>query len=501
MSRIPSLPCFSLLALAALVATLAANCGGDSAATPDGAGDTAIHFPSGDARPQPDVPEPLRGDAPAPHDGATPDAAFETLGPNPDGVGDTAEEDDEDIADVGHCLTRTLPAGAFALFPTLSPGQWVPSLAFDGQALWVAWNERGAADDGGFDVFAARLHCDGEVLVPRFRVHVESHGNDSQPRLAVSGNTLMVVWQAPGTPDQNLGLFYRTFRIDGAPRMADERLFRPTGLTEDDEFPHGWMPAVAPLPRQSFVMAAALDAEKAERFQIGLQRLNRHGDPVAEVVTGNPERSLYAHYEPQGTQLYPSVAADAAGNIFVAWTSQDDVLTDGTVKHTRFPAGALAPDPRRAPAALLGTTSDRAAYAAAPGGQAFLAFFEKHETGATSIVLQDGTVFGGNPLSRSYGAVSQFHHSPALAATDDVALLVWLTIRQGPGNDVRAQRFRFQGTHFTDIDREQLLNPAAAASAPSQSPPAVAHVGDGTFLVVWAQGSQPDYRLHGVFLR
>ncbi len=493
-----------LLSLAALVFALQyCDSGpGTSAIRSDTAGEDSVTvFPSDDSVEHDDLgPDTHRpGEtSPLPDTGAPelPPAEPEDTETNDTGV------PDEPYVDVGDCLDHSLPAGTFPLLPTSDLTQLHPSAAFDGQAIWLAWNSPSESPDhGGFDVFAARVGCDGELLVPPFRVHETDHGNDFGPRIAVSGNNVMVVWQAPGAGEGNLGIYYRTFALDGTPRMAQEKILTPLDAGDED-YPHGWMPDVAPLPGDMFVLAAALGEDKVQRFQTIMQRLQADGRPPAEDGNGAPQRTLYAHFEPQGTQLHPTVATASDGTIYVAWTSQADATADGTVRHTRFKPGALTADPPRAPEASEGSDSDRAAYAVGPDAQAYLALFEKKLPGETRIILRSGGVFDDTPVFRRFGEEGGFHHSPAVAGTHDrVGLLAWLTLRSGQHNDLTVQRFKLMPTGFNTFAQPIMLNPAEHDNASSLSPPALNHVGHGVFLVIWAQGSATEgFRLVGHFI-
>ena len=119
------------------------------------------------------------------------------------------------------------------------------------------------------------------------------------------------------------------------------------------------------------------------------------------------------------------------------------------------------------------------------------------------------TSTGGSGSSRAAPGASRpwsTRLAPAVAARAGGGLVGWYRQRAGLRNDVLVRGFSFDGERFAATGEERLLNPPDEAEGGDEHAAApyglaLAHVGDGVFLVVWSEGRSPDFRLRGRFVR
>ena len=195
--------------------------------------------------------------------------------------------------------------------------QFFPDVAVDPSGgFLVAWASGPPQAPGvDYDVFAQRYDSSGAPAGPEFRVNTfTTRGlTSSQPSVAAdpAGN-FVVVWS--GGPDQDGsadGVFGRRFAGSGEPLGPEFRI--NTYTTDFQRYP-----AVATDPSGSFVVVwASLFQEAGIPGQNGVfgQRYASTGAPVGPEFHVNT-------YTP-GSQLFPVVATDAAGNFVVVWEDRE----------------------------------------------------------------------------------------------------------------------------------------------------------------------------------
>lgn len=398
-----------------------------------------------------------------------------------------------------HCLRPPQPGVHLEIVPDGPDTQIHASAAFDGEAVWVVYNQPEADGSGGFDVWGTRLHCDGSVAVAPFSVQAADHGNEIDPEVVVAGERVYVVWQADTGGDPNLFVYIRSFDLQGQPTAAMEQVLVPSPGGEA-AVASAWMPKAAGLPDSNLLLATSWAAPLATRWQVLLQRLGPDGLP-APGVGGGPEPSVSPFPEPAVSQAYPTVAADASGRAWLAWTRMPDEGREEVVL-TGLSAGSdtASPLPPQGvgPAALPGGGP---ALSAGPDGRVYLAM---HAEGADlQVHLYDAERPTDEALHLEMGSARRQDHSPALATAPGGGVVAWYRVRSGIRNDVWLQAFRHSGSDLEAVGDPALMNPPDEAgdhAAPPIYAIAATHVGDGTFLLVWSEGSSPAFRLFGRFV-
>lgn len=404
-------------------------------------------------------------------DAALPDGA--TDGGLPDGGSDAALPDPP-------CVTPLVTGQTFALDPEGPDTQIHASAIFDGESVWVAYNRPDV--EGGFDVFAARLDCDGSARVAPFRVNTTDH-NDIDPTLATRGGHLYLAWQSDtGQFPDNMELLVRTYLVDGTPVMTADRVLDTVrgGVTETGNH---WLPTLAPLAG-GFAVAGARAVDDASGFQVFVQRLANDG--------ADAEESFDASFTPLASQTYPALASASDGTLHLAYLQAFGPDWEDFVLHTAVAPGARVVDPLPPVAPAGRTLSGSAHLAAGSGGRVLLAF---DDAVVNRVVLTDATHFGAGAPEALVGEVGLVNHSPVLAAAPGGGAVAWYRHVTGFYSELWVQRFDYDGAAFA------LGTPALVTGewVPPYAP-AITHVKDNIYFVAWSQGTSPDFRLMGIFL-
>lgn len=352
---------------------------------------------------------------------------------NPDG-------DDSDPPD--GCADLA-PDGTFAL-PSAGTGTQIHlASAFDGEQLWLAWNE--PAPSGAFQVFAGSIACDGSELVAPMRID-DAPENQIDPALAIRGDQVLVVWQSDNAvPPDNLDLRLRRLdRTTGQP-LDDVRELTPTraGAPFTGSL---WMASVAATD-EGYVLAgsAAIDGG----FRVFTTELDPDGEPVGAMVEPLPDPSI--------TQQAPIVAVDRAGSVHLvfdgeaAWYSRDGAAA------TELGAGSF---PGVAPEGPIVGFSD---------GQIHV--------GPPEAPVEVGPQGGG----------------VALASAGTGGFVGWLRNLSGLANELKVARFDASGNVGPRTDL-----------GTSNAPPYgwnLTPITEDVVFVAWQEGTSPLFEGRGRFVR
>lgn len=440
-----------------------------------------------------DVPAEVPVDVPAEVAGAESltDLAVE---PTPDVPADPGAPEPDVPADPSlSCATLPRLGVAYDLLPGEPTTQIHGALAFDGAAVWVAYNVPDP-DSSYFDVRVARLWCDGSYATSPARAHEDPLGNDIDPALALGASSALVVWASDTGGDPNLWLYARGYHLDGTP-LADAERRIELAVDGAPVAASAWLPKVAALADGTFAVVGVWADPDASRWRAFLAILGADGS-LLPPPGGQAPGLLRLEPEPDVDQAYPDVASDADGSIVVAWTravSDSEstiravrVAVDGTISQVEPGATGV---------------SAGAALAAAPGHAAapWLAWHRLDANAAIDLVHVGAE--GGQPVS--FGETWAFDHGPVVSATSAGGALAWYRVRNGMWNDVMIQGFDAAATGAAPRGPAVLLNPAegdVSHAAPAVYGAALTHVRDRVFLAGWSEGASPDFRLVGRFV-
>lgn len=437
-------------------------CGDDGSEAPDAGGEDASATPS-DAEPAADLSRPTDAAIDAGRADAEGSDLGEDTGPRTGPCADRLYDD------------RNIPLDA--LGPTT---QIHPSVAYDGDTLWVAYNLPN--EQGFFDPYLTRLRCDGEVVLPPVRVTTtvsSSVGpNSIDPDLLLAHGQVYVFWQwDTGRGVDNMDIVYRRFDLEGAPLDAEDRVL----VLERDGRPQlvsTWFPKIAPLP-DGIALVGAWAHDQAQRFQVFVQRLGVDGSPTEEAIDVDLRPTL--------TQLYPSVATSSAGAVLVAWQEEPD---DGD---PRVRYGWLAPGARSlTQTATVGGFPSVGPQVSISDGEAVLGL-----TRALGSQARPELRLLSSAYDQPLGNPNRFDHTPVAARAPGGGAVFHLRRVQGIRNQVVFVPFSIGGGVIAP-SAERAIETASPA-APYE--PAILTVSPGLYFLAWSEGQSPDLRLFGRFVR
>ncbi len=388
------------------------------------------------------------------------------------------EDAGEPMADAGEATDAGPPTCAeqlmerrVALDPDGPLTQIHPSALFDGEGIWVVY-VRPEPGGGNFDVWATRRGCDGAVLVPPFLVQADPAGNDIDPAIARSGDTLLVAWNTDdGTGGTaNLQVRYRTMSLDGTLHGDRDQVLRTERMGAPITDNHLGA-ELASVPGGGFVVAGSRAVPELMRFAAYAQPLDATGALVGEA--------LEPLLEPMVTQSSVSVdVAPDGGSWLVYDRAPDDDAEPTQVMLSRLDGSA--PE-----LALEGLASTGGADVLAAGDAVWVAL-SADDGSQVDLWIFDATA----PLApRTLGEAGAVDHSPRLAAGDGAVAVAWFRQIRGFSNELFV-------ASVTD---------ASAASVSVDSPvpsyaPAITHVMGRWWFLSYAIGDSPDFRLVGRFV-
>jgi len=395
-----------------------------------------------------------------------------------------AEDVDDEIDD---CLPMLLDTN-FEVAAVEDDIQIHAAACFDGEAVWLVFNQKDTDGGSGFDVFATRIACDGTPLLPPFQVNQLAMFNETEPEIACGKEQVCFTWQSDnGQAPHNLDIYYRTYRSDGTPIMATDALLEVTvdGVVQTG---NAWMSRVAPLPEERFAVVGAVAVDDSP-FQTVVQRIHSTGETDGEAIVVSPDA---------GTgQVFPTVTSGPEGTIYVAWVDSPQEDPD-FIRHSRLLPDSAAFEP------IPGFPVNGTTHGGAPSysvnlpltPRPFLAFYSEGGGGA-SVLLYEGDTFSSEARHLVLGSDTAFDHSPAVAATPSGGAVVWYRNQSGFKNDVYFAGFQWMGDTITVSGDPIKLNDAAA---PPYTP-TVVPLSEDIFFVAWMEGANPDFRIKGRFIQ
>jgi hypothetical protein len=172
--------------------------------------------------------------------------------------------------------------------------------------LVVVWTSN-TEDGSALGVFGQRYAASGTPLGPEFRVNSYTTGSQSAPAAAFdpSGN-FIVVWQAYGQDGPSDGVFGQRFAASGAPLGGE---FRVNTFTTNAQA----TPSIATDGSGNFVVVWRSSGQDGSSSGVFGQRYAGSGVPLGPEFRVNTWTT--------NAQFGPAVAADAAGNFVVVWSS------------------------------------------------------------------------------------------------------------------------------------------------------------------------------------
>src|SRR5207253_2788466 len=144
-------------------------------------------------------------------------------------------------------------------------------------------------------------------LGPEFRVNTFTTGGQRAPRVAANAvGDFVIAWQSQNQDGSGYGVYAQRYSAAGVPLGVE---FPVNTFTTGDQR----IPWVAMGAAGDFVVAWASDGQDGSSFGIYAQRYDASGVPLGAEFRANTSTL--------NSQYAPAVAAGAAGDFVVAWTS------------------------------------------------------------------------------------------------------------------------------------------------------------------------------------
>lgn len=384
-----------------------------------------------------------------------------------------------DTAGPNACVQQLAHREPFQLFAEGGDTQIHVDVEFDGEAVWAAFNGP-AEGSSSFAVYVTRIGCDGSVLVAPTLISNAEAGNQVDPELVVSGDRVLVAWQADsGIFPNNMDIVYRVFSVDGSDLTDVYGKVEPTvaGVAQPGSV---WMPRAVAAQEGAFWMVASLAMESFQGFQMIVQPIGPTGLLTGPARHAKPEASF--------SQVYPAIGRGPDGSLLLVWSSES-VEADTEVLYGWLPDGeptmpAVYPV-RQGPAYAGDLFTD-------PDGNGFLVY--------TADVGSESDVFV-RPLDpqsaavRSFGAQGAIDHTGVLQWAPGGGAVVWYRNVAGLKNNLMGQTFEYADGLFSVNQSSKQINVNYAAPYA----PAVTHLGDRFYFFAWSEGDNPKYRVWGTF--
>jgi hypothetical protein len=218
------------------------------------------------------------------------------------------------------------PAGGeFRVNTYTSHNQSVPAVAMSpGGEFVVAWSSE-TQDGSGFGVYARLYDAAGAPRGPEFRVNAFTVGGQTRPAVAVDGDGDFVVsWTSYNQLGGGANIFARRFAAAGAALTGEVTVTSVTTAEQRQS-------SVACDADGDFVVAWHGDMD-ANSYGVYARRFTSAGLPSAPAFQANTFTV--------GSQVYPSVAADADGDFVIAWASVGQDGSGWGVYARRYVGGA-----------------------------------------------------------------------------------------------------------------------------------------------------------------
>lgn len=431
--------------------------------------------PSGDGDEQPDGDGPEDGDAPEDGDetpdGDTPEDGDET----PDG--DTLPDGDDIDAGREAFAAAARTNEPFLVLPDSPVTQIHPYAAFDGEAVWVATNIPDRST-GGFDVWGVRIDARGGQLLDPIQLST-TKANCIDPALAVANERLLAVWQCDtGEFPQNLHVIARAFHRDGRPVAEhDTALVVTLEGSQDVVAGNAWMPDVVGLADGSFAVVSAFAAPDASGFQVLLSHFSADGEVLGSSRYVSPS---------SGSQVYPSIAATPDGLLLVSWNEQTTETEQAAYAIGSIDGGFSEPW------IADGVTAGATKVASSLGGLPLLAYTVGDQRSTIQVMDPDS---GDDLLNVGLGTV--LNHSPQLAWGERAGFMVWVRTVRGPLDaQITLQRVVRLPNGWGTTAQSRVVN---TGKAPGYFAPSALAITDDLTLIVWAEGTSPNFVLYGMY--
>ena len=343
--------------------------------------------------------------------------------------------------------------------------------------VWVSYGQDGSA----FGVVSQRYASAGTPLGPEFRVNTYTTNTQRFPSVAAdSSGNFVVVWDSAGEDGSSYGVFGQRHASSGAPLGSEFRVNTYTTLQQG-------YPSVAAASTGNFVVVWSSNGPDGDQYGVFGQRYASSGAPVGAEFRVNTYTT--------GNQARVSVAADSSGNFVVVWVSYDQDGSSTGVFGQRFAsAGAPVGPEFRVNTFTIGSQTFPSVAADLAGN--FVAVWRSDDGSGEGVFGQRYASSGvpQGPEFRVNTYLTGYQGVPSIASdASGNFVVVWTgDLQDGSSSGIFGQRYASIGA---PLGPEFRINTYTSGE---QSLPAVGSDAAGNFVVVWRSYGQ-DGSHHGVF--
>lgn len=345
-------------------------------------------------------------------------------------------------------LSSGTPQGPEFRVNTFTPGdQLNPTIAADPSGNFVVvWAEHAGLDGSGYGVFGQRYAASGTALGSEFRVNTYTTSHQTSPSVAASSSNFVVVWTSLDQDGSFLGVFGQRYASSGAPLGPEFRLNTYTTSGQ------AAATVAADLPG-NFVVAWQTYVQAYFQSNIAGQRYDSSGTPLGSEFTVNTYLT--------GQQLSPSVAADSSGNFVVVWRGPTAGDPNGGIFAQRY---ASSGEPLGTEVRVNTYTTSLQLWpsvAADSAGNFVVAWAGEQQDGYGSGILGQRFLSSGAPLGpqfrvNSYTMFGQYDPSVSADPSGNFVVIWTSQGQEGSNSGIYGQRYSMMvPVELMDVSVEQ----------------------------------------------
>lgn len=337
----------------------------------------------------------------------------------------------------------------------------------------IVWSDN---SKGSKDIYAKRYDINGISKGEVFQVNTNSNSDQYLPSVAINDSgEFIIVWTTKGQDGDGLGVYGRRYDRNGSYQGNE---FKINTSTSGDQ----WIPKVAINNNGGIVVVWQSFGQDGYEYGIVGQKFTNRGVNVGyEFIVNN---------NPKGSQEFPDIAMDAAGNFTVVWTTnQNQLLGDqGSVKYKdiyakKFNKDGFATNQEFAVSTTVGEQSLPSVYMTDPNNVFFAWNTQEQNSGYHDIYAR---YFTNNQSPAAFKVTTSnkadIISKPAIAMDSaQNSIVVW---NNENGNIINSGLY---AKKFDKSGNETKAEYKVNAGANNLLQPSVAVDATGKFRIVWKE--------------
>lgn len=328
-------------------------------------------------------------------------------------------------------------------------------------------------------------------LGPEFRVNTTTTGDQVYPAVAAApSGDFVVVWQSDTQAGGAPGIYAQRYAANGTPAGGEFQ------VNSTRQYYDPYLPEVA-ASAGGFVVTWDTYARGTADFNVYARRYDANGTAAGDEFQVNSSQLLLC----ASSTTYPGtcITSDSAGNFVVAWTNcyldgdAEGVFarrfaSTGAPLSSEFQVNTYATNYQGDPAIAADAAGNFVVAWTSDGqdGSGFGIFGQRYQS--------TGAAAGGEFQANTYTLGDQYYPDVAMTPGGDF-IVVWASAAQDGSNlGVFGQRFAGSGQRLGTEFQVNLYTPG------DQTLPRVTANTDGSFIVAWSSFAE-DGNVQGVFGR